>query len=147
MLWITGRRPVAVTAVGNQIATRGSGFENPDCVTALMEMEDGAISTISANFGCVHRHQHVVRIFGTAATFLYDDAGARLHTSRDPNVAPVAVLHDPLPATKGDLIDEFVTAILTNSPVDTDVVFDSISISVACDRSIATKQRQQIEYI
>jgi predicted dehydrogenase len=147
MLWITGRRPLTVTAVGNQIATRGSGFANLDCVTALMEMEGGAISTISANFGCVHRHQHVVRIFGTAATFFYDDAGARLHTSRAPDVAPVTVTQDPLPATKGDLIDDFVTAILNNSPMDTDMVFDSISISVACDRSVATKQQQRIEYI
>lgn len=147
MLWITGRRPLTVAAIGNQIATRGSGFDNPDCVTALMEMEGGVIGTISANFGCVHRHQHVVRIFGTAATFLYDDAGARLHTSRGPEVAPVPVPFDPLPATKGDLIDDFVTAILTNSPVDTDVVFDAISISVACDRALTTQQRQQIEYI
>lgn len=147
MLWITGRRPLSATAVGNQIVTRGTGFESLDCVTALMEMEDGAISSISANFGCVHRHQHVIRVFGTAATFLYDDAGARLHTSRKSDVAPTAVPYAPLPATKGDLIDEFVASIRANSKVDSNMVFDGISISIACDRAVATKQRQQIEYI
>jgi predicted dehydrogenase len=147
MMWVLGERPVAVYAAANRIATRATAFQPNDYATAVMEMGSGILSTITANFGCVHRHHHVVRVFGTSATLLYDDAGARLHHSRAPDALPSTVSHSALPATKGDLIDDFVAAVLTNSPVETSLVFDSISISVACDRSAATNARQVVEYL
>src|SRR5205823_13236680 len=119
LLWMLGERPVRVFSAGNRVATRDTAFRHNDYATAILEMASGMIATITANFGAVHRHHHVVRIFGTAATFLYDDAGPRLHMSRDPEASAVPVPHAPLPATKGDLIDGFVAAILNDSPLET----------------------------
>ena len=108
---LVGERPASVRAVGNQIATRGTRFRYRDFVAATYEFPSGLVGRVTANFGCVHRHQHVLRVFGTKGTFLYDDAGARLHRSRDPAVPAEPVLEPALPATKGDLIPEFIERI------------------------------------
>src|SRR6185503_7475057 len=83
MLWLTGQQPTTVSAVGNRIATANSRFAYDDFVTATYAFPSGLVGRITANFGCVHRHQHVVRVFGTKGTFIHDDAGARLHWTRD----------------------------------------------------------------
>jgi len=108
MLWITGERPARVTAVGNRICTAGTAFREADFVAATYEFPSGLVGRISANFGCVHGHQHVVRFFGTEATFVSDDRGPRLQRHRDPAPPAEAVSLAPLPAAKHALIGPFL---------------------------------------
>ncbi len=75
MLWITGERPARVTAAGNRISTEGTAFRYLDFASATYEFPSGLIGRITANFGSVIPHRHVVRIFGTAASLISDDAG------------------------------------------------------------------------
>ena len=112
MIELTGQRPESVSARGNRIATAGSEFRYDDFVAATFTFPSKMVGRITANFGCVHRHQHAVRIFGTKATFIYDDQGARLHTSRDPSAPPKRLEEEPRPASKGELIPPFVRGIL-----------------------------------
>lgn len=148
MLWLTRARPIAVVAAGNRIATEGTGFRYHDYVAAAFEFPSGLVGRVTANFACVHPHQHVVRVYGTEATFIYDDAGARLHTSRDPNTAPLPVDAAPLPATKAELIPEFVTAILAGEDVrsQTQHDLDVVAACVAADQALAEGGRVDIEY-
>ena len=67
MIGLTGRRPIGVTAVGNRVCTAGTAFKYDDYRAATFSFESGLIGRITANFGCVHRHHHVVRVFGTKA--------------------------------------------------------------------------------
>ncbi|MGZ3438377.1 MAG: Gfo/Idh/MocA family protein [Polyangia bacterium] len=148
MLWLTGQRPTDVTAVGNRIATQGTDFRYDDFVAATYRFEKGLVGRITANFGCVHRHQHVVRVFGTKATFLYDDRGARLHSSRDPDAQPELLAHAPLPAGKGDLIPDFIEAIRTGRDREAQIRHELavISACVAADRALASGENARIEY-
>ena len=91
LFWIFGERPVAVTAFGNSVATRGTAFRFKDCVTALLKFPSGLMAKVTANFGCVMPHHHNLTVYGTAATFVHDQLGARLYTSRDPASAAQAV--------------------------------------------------------
>ena len=149
MLWLTGQRPVTVISAGNRICSEGTKFRYNDFVTSIMQFESGMIGRITANFGCVHRHQHVLRIYGTKATFLYDDAGPRLYTSRNPNDPGQKIDLAPLPATKGDLIPDFISAILTEKDItdETEMIFDGICISAACDLAVKTQKREMITYL
>jgi predicted dehydrogenase len=149
MLWLTGERPKVAAAAGNRISTAGSGFRYDDYRAATLEFDSGLVARISANFGCVHAHQHVLRVFGTKATFLYDDAGARLHASRDPGAAASRVGEAALPAGKGELIAPFLDAIDGAPGYDavTQSYFDGIAICLACDRAAAEGKPQTIEYI
>ena len=149
MLWLTRQRPLTVTAVGNRISSRDSRFRYNDFCAATLSFESGMVGRITANYGCVHRHHHVMRIFGTHKTFLYDDAGARLHESRDPAAAPAPILHAPLPSGKGDMIAGFIESILEDMDItdDTQSVFDGISVAIACDRAAASGRIEKVEYV
>ncbi|MBM4134998.1 MAG: Gfo/Idh/MocA family oxidoreductase [Nitrospira sp.] len=149
MLWLTGQRPAVVTAVGNRICTKGTEFRYDDFMSATFQFPSGMIGQVTANFGCVHRHHHVVRVFGTKATFIYDDMGARLHTTREPN-NPAKVLDlSPLPATKGDLIPAFVKSVLSGDDPSAQArhELNVISACVAADRAMASSQALSIEYV
>ena len=149
LLWLTAARPTHVFARGNRICTEAANLPFNDFAAASLEFDSGLIARITANFGCVHRHQHVLRVFGTDATFLYDDQGPRLHASRDSDRRSEQLAYDPLPATKGVLIPEFVRSVLNNSSdqSETQSFFDGISVCVAADRSAATGNRERIDYV
>lgn len=148
MLWITGDRPVAVTAVGNRIASAGTGFAQDDFVAATYELASGAVGRITANFGAVHRHQHVVRAFGTLATFVHDDCGPRLHPERDGGRRAVPVELESLPAGKSDLIDPAVEAILAGASTE-ELIRHDLAVVAACaaaDRSLREGARIVVDY-
>jgi predicted dehydrogenase len=144
-LWLTGQRPSMVTAVGNRICTRGTAFRYADYVAVTMQCPSGLVARISANFGCVHRHQHVVRMFGTEATFLHDDAGPRLYRTRDPAASTPLAL-PTLPASKADRIGPFVEAILDDRDLssETQSHFDVISVCLACEDALRTRSAQEV---
>ena len=77
--------PIEVISTGNKIVTKKSKFNNHDFVVSNFKFKNGALAKISANFGCVHNHQHVIKIYGTKKTFIYDDKGARIYYKRDFN--------------------------------------------------------------
>jgi predicted dehydrogenase len=151
MLWLLNERPTAAAATGNRIATEGSPFRYDDFVTAMLRFGDGhgPVARITANFGCVHRHHHVVRVFGTKATFIYDDAGARLHRSRDPEERAEPLPHAPLPTSKGDLIPEFVNAVRdgADSTGAAQREFDVVSCCLAIDEAARTGSWRPIDYV
>lgn len=149
MLWLTGQRPKTVFTAGNRMCSEGTKFRYNDFATSIMQFDSGMIGRITANFGCVHRHQHVIRIYGTEATFFYDDAGPRLHKSREPDTIAQSIHLSPRPESKGDLIPAFVSAILTKKNItdETQMIFDGISICAASDHAIKTQKQELIEYL
>lgn len=149
MLWLTGQRPCSVTAVGSRISTRSTAFGYDDFVATTYRFESGLVGRITANFGCVHRHQHVVRIFGTEGTFISDDQGARIHRSRDPETGPDRLDLAPVAAHKGDLIPEFIRSIVDGGETGDRVQgnFDLISVCVAADKALATGNEEKIQYV
>jgi predicted dehydrogenase len=148
IMWLGGERPVRVSAVGNRIVTRDTAFRYPDFTAATFEMPSGAIARVTANFGCVHKHQHILRVFGTKATFIVDDAGARLHTVRDPGAPRRVLEYAPVAATKGDLVPSFIDAIASGADAAAAAQheFDVITACIAADRALANNQTQTIEY-
>jgi predicted dehydrogenase len=150
MLWICGERPVAVTAQGNRISTEDTEFRYLDFVAATFEFESGLVGRITANFGSVLPHQHVVRLFGTDACVLYDDRGPRISRSREAGYEAEAIELDPLPSAKGALIPDFVGSIQRGRQDGRDHSaheFDVISVCVAADRAVTTEERFEIEYV
>jgi len=149
LLWLTGQRPTVLQTRGNRISTRGSDFKYNDFVTSLMEFPSGLLGRITANFGCVHPHQHVIRIFGTKKTFIYDDAGPRVYHSRDEKSSVEKLERSALPATKGDSIPDFLLSIRkkNESSQDAQMFFDGISVCAASDDSLKTSSAQQVSYI
>jgi predicted dehydrogenase len=148
MLFATGERPVRVSAVGNRIATAGTAFRYLDFATATFEFESGLVGRVTANFGCMHSHQHVVRVFATEATVLHDDCGPRVHGSRDPEVPARPLELDPLPPSKGALVPAFVDAVVgeRDSGVGAEHEFAVIAACLAADRALAAGEAVAVDY-
>ena len=149
MLWLTGERPARVHAAGNRICTEDTEFRYNDFVAATLMTPSGLVARITANFGCIHRHQHVVRVFGADGTFVHDDSGARLHTTRDPSVEAEYLELPTLPPSKGELIGPFVSAVLDDDDLTahTQEIFDVVSICAACDSAAASGMVEEIQYV
>lgn len=148
LLMLSGERPTAVTCTGNRIATEGTAFGYDDFMAASYTFPSGLIGRITANFGCVHPHHHVLRVFGTDATFIYDDAGARLHLTRDEDQTAQPVDIAPLPASKGALIPAFIDAVYSgaNAAPAARREFDLIRAMAAADKAHAQAATVNIEY-
>jgi predicted dehydrogenase len=149
MLWLTGERPLDVTTQGNRICTRDTAFHQSDFMASTFSFASGMIGRITANFGCVHRHQHVLKVFGTKATFLLDDCGPRIHHSRnsDSNAEPVDLA--VLPSAKWDLIPGFVGAILAGNPQmqSNQQEFDLMAACLAANKALEERRTVEIEYL
>lgn len=149
LMWLAGDRIVEVSAFGNAIASKGSGFANFDNVIAAVRFERGAVGKLGVNFGCVHPHFHNVSVYGTAATFINGLDGARLFSSRDPAVAPHS-LDTPYPGVhKGALIASFVDAILDRGAavVTEEDVFAGMSVCFAIEKSAHSGRPVEVDYI
>lgn len=145
MIWLTGQTPALVTATGNRICTASTAFRYEDYVAATYRFPSGLVGRITANFGCVHRHQHVVRVFGTRATFIHDDQGARLHPTRDPDSRPRCIALAGRPALKGALIPPFVDAVLAGG--DAALTRHDFQVTAAClaaDDALASGRTAQV---
>jgi predicted dehydrogenase len=146
---LAGERPNAVTATGNRISTQGSAFQGPaDFAVATFEFPSGQVGRLVANFGSVLPHQHALRVYGTTGTFLYDDAGARLHTSRDPEAVLTSLTASPFPSSKGALVPELIGAI--QGGADPLPAFRRevtlMSACLAADDALRTRERVEIHY-
>ena len=149
MMWLTGQRPNRVAAAGNRIASKDTAFRYRDFLAATYQFPSGLVGRITANFGCVHRHHHVLRVFGTKATFIYDDLGARLHVSRDPSAAAKPIDAAPLTATKGELLPGFIHTIRggRRDEAATQMHFDVLSACAAADRAADAGAVMEIDYV
>ena len=134
-----GAEPTAVRTVGNAIATHGTAFQYDDFQAATYRFASGAIGRITANFACVHRHHHVVRVFGTRASFIYDDQGPRLHETRDEEGLGLPIRQNPLPAGKGVLIPDFVNNIVSNADSSSAAIQEFNLIAAVAASDIAHK--------
>lgn len=149
MVALAGARPQSVCTVGNNVATRGTAFGYDDFQAATFKFPSGLIGRAAANFACVHRHHHILRVFGTKATFIYDDAGARLHTTREEDARAQAIHHAPLPNGKGALIPNFIKAIVQGDDPAPAVQreFDLVSVCAHSDLSHAQGREINIRYV
>lgn len=148
MMWMLECRVSEVSAVGSRIASKGSQVRFDDAVTAILRFENGAIGTLSSNFGCVYPHFHRFMAYGTKATFENRPDSALLFTSRDPMVAPTR-LETPYPAVhKGALISNFVDSILGKSAplVTAEEVFDCMTVCFAIEEALRRRTSVPANY-
>lgn len=148
LMRVSGERPEWVEAAGSDLATRESPFAGDDLRCAQLGFPSGAIGRVTANFACVHGHQHVIRVFGTRATVISDDRGVRIQRERDPAPPARPLEVAALPLDKGALIPAFVSAALGETPADpgSAAELDLIAVCLAADRSRAEGRRVAVDY-
>lgn len=149
VLRITGQRPVSVSARGNGIVTRGTPFKLNDFVAANLVFDSGLIGRVNANFGCVHPHQHSLRVFGTRATVLIDDQGSRIFRHRGDDQKAEKLTVSSRYGSKGVLIPDFIRAISEGQdPIKAvNEEIDLLSVVVAVDQARASGIEVKVGYL
>jgi predicted dehydrogenase len=148
MMWMLGARVSEVAAVGSRIAGAGTQVQFDDAVTAILRFDNGAIGTLSSNFGCVYPHFHQFVAYGTKATFENRPDAGLLFTSRDPAVPPQRI-ETPYPGVhKGGLIGNFVDAILGRAAVlvTHQEVFDCMAVCFAIEEALRKRAPVAVQY-
>ena len=147
LLWLTGKRVVEVAAFGNGICTRGTAFDGPDAVLAILRFEDQSMAKVTANFGCVYPHFHRLLVYGTQGTFENGMDHGRLWRSRDRDQSPERLETAYPGAAKGELIPGFVERILRGTPaaVTEEDVMRTMQVCFAIDRAVANGRMTPVE--
>jgi predicted dehydrogenase len=149
MLSLLGERPSHVICAANKIVTKNTEFKYVDFMTTLYRFPSGVISRVNANFGCVHPHQHFIRLYSTKKTFILDDAGPRIFGKRGDNEIAEKLTLPHLQPSKGALIKPFVESILNNE--DPHASFkrevDLMSVVLAADLAYKNQGEIKVEYL
>jgi predicted dehydrogenase len=145
--WVTGREVVAVTGRGNRIATEGTKFRFDDFAVAILELDDGSLAKVTANFGSVHPHFHSVAAYGTEGTFLNGQETATFWGREGGEIRPEETSSAYPGVAKGALIESFVARIRGEGEalVTADEAFATMAVCLAVDEAIASGDRVPVE--
>ena len=106
------------------------------------------MAKVTANFGCVMPHHHNLTVYGTSATFVHDQLGARyLHVARSGECRRRRLTHAYLGPAKGDILPSFVSAILDGGEpeVSADDVLATMAVSLAIEKAADLEQTVTIQ--
>ena len=140
MLNVFKKYPTKVKTSGNKIVTNFSKFKEKDFAISIYEFPNGAIGKITSNFGCVHKHQHVIKIFGTKKTFIYDDNGPRIYSNKENKFQKIKIskLYDG----KDSLLKKFVKMINISNSKKIKIIMKEINLmSVAMSAQLSLDQK------
>ena len=146
MINFFGQLPEFVETYSNKIVTSKNKFKFKDFTQSNYFFKSGAIAKISSNFGCVHKHQHVLKVYGTKKTFIYDDMGARIFNRRDPSSAKIHMVKK-LYNGKDCLLPAFLKNLKTKKNYKKNVMeeINLMSTSISSDISLMKNKKVKIK--
>ena len=146
---LIGKRPLKVSALGNNISTKKSKFNYNDISVAIIKFENGLILNVVSNFGCVMPHHHTFKVYGTKQTFIQNFNDVGIFNSRI-KINPVKKLSNKYPNNKKNkILENFLDIVLNknkNVLLNSKDVMNSMAVSIAIDKSIKTKKWEKIIY-
>ncbi len=121
MRWLMRDEIDEVSAMANDVLTRGTRYRYPDFFVALMRFRSGAIAKCATSLGAQRTKFHALNVYGSKLTFVNDMPNAKLFAGdKDEDEAAMSV---PYPAMeKGDLLPDFIDAIRTGRKPEVDEI-------------------------
>ncbi len=151
VLWITGKRPITVQALGSRIVANGTPQNFNDFAVILLCFEDRVTAKISAHGGCVHPHFHSLKVFGTKSSFMHEITGTVWVDSCNPEKSfRSEYAAYPAKEKREQALISFVDSLLYpgSSPlVPVEDVFDVMSICLSAEQAKNTGKTVNIEYL
>ncbi len=150
ILWVTGKRPQTVQALGSRIAAAGSPQRHNDFAVLVLEFENQMSAKISAHGGCIHPHFHSLKVFGTKRSFVHESTGTVWIDTSDPAQAFRAEKAAyPARTQRGQALTSFVDSLLHPDMVplvQEEDVFAAMSVCLAAEQAVQSGKKITIEY-
>jgi predicted dehydrogenase len=148
MRWLVGDEFASVTAMSNDILTRGSAYRYHDFFAALMQFRSGAIAKCATTLGPQRTKFHALNVYGSKLTFVNDMPHAKIFSGdRDEDEKPMTAAYPGM--AKGDLLPDFIDAIRTDrAPVVNEIdIFRVMDTCFAVWEAAKSNQRVQVQYL
>ena len=150
-IWIIGKKPVTVQALGNNISTRGGLLKYNDFATLLLEFKNKMVIKISAHGGCVHPHFHTLKVFGKNSSFIHELTGTTRIKSNKLNIKFESDNKGyPAKTERRKILSSFLNSFYkknVSAIVSDEDVFVTSSICLAAEQAVKTGQKINIEYL
>jgi predicted dehydrogenase len=147
--WLVNELPYEVSSESSNTATKKFKLKSKDYMTSILTFKSGMILRAVANLACVCKHHHVLRVYGTKKTFVYDDLGPRIYSSRNPKKNFKKIFLKSLPSNKINILKEFINDIKIKKDIKKQTEFDLKIMNVLCycNISATTSKKKKIKYI
>lgn len=151
VLWMTGKKPFCVNALASDMMVSGTKQKHSDFVILLLEYENKMSIKISAHGGGIHPHFHALKVFGKNSSFIHDYAGTFWIESDNPDkdFRFENALY-PAKTYRHKALESFIDSIINpkkKALVSKDDVFDVMSVCIAAEKAVNSRQRIKIEYV
>lgn len=143
--WLINQFPIEVSSNTSNLATKKLKLKSKDLFFSTLKFKSGLILRASANFACVFKHQHTIKIFGTKKTFIYDDLGPRVYSSRNMNSKHKKIKFNSLPENKTNLLKDFIDNLHKKKSSIKDTIFDLKIMNILCACNISEKKSKKIK--
>ena len=149
IIWLSNKKVRSVIAEGNKISTKDTKFKNYDLVSTLLKFEDGMISKVTSNFASVTPHYHILSVYGTKYTFLYNNKVTKFYKSRDHlNLKNKKFKFSN--KQKSQILNSFIDSVYYQKDlkiVHENEIINLMSVCFAIEKSLRTKKWEKIKYI
>lgn len=150
VMWLTEKKPIKVTAFGNNIATQNTKFKKESCIVYILEFPNKLIVKITANASCVYNHFHEIKIFEKNKTIINNYLGSFMFKQKNNNTLFKRLNFDyPDKKNRKKLIQNFID-VLMNKKIKPIVTikeqFDLMSVCFASDDSLKLNKTIKIKY-
>jgi len=151
VLWITGKKPVSVKALGSNIIVSGTKQKYNDFAVLLLEFEDQMSIKISAHGGGIHPHFHALKIFGKNSSFIHDYTNTVWIESNNPNQKyRTESASYPAKTMRDQALISFVNSLLypeKKSLTSKNDMLNVMSICLAAEKAVNSKNTVIVEYL
>ena len=150
-MWIIGKKPVTVQALGSHIATAGTLQKHNDFAVLLLGFEDHMSVKVSAHGGCMHPHFHSLKVFGKNSSFIHESTGTVWIDSSNPNQTYRSESEAyPAKTERSGALISFLDSLSNfdkNALISDEEVFNTMSVCLAAEQAVKTGRVINIEYL
>ena len=151
VMWLTKKRPINVTALGNDLATKNTKFKKPSFILYIFEFPGNLIVKVSANAAGIYNHFHEIKIFQKNKTLVNNFIQSYSFEKKNTKTLFTNLTHEyPDKKNRKKLIQNFIDVLIDNKikPVITlKEQFDLMSVCFASDKSLKLKKKIKIKYL
>ncbi len=148
MRWLTNEEITEVSCMGSKILTKNTPYKFDDTFITLLRFSSGALGKCLTTLGPRRTKFHSLNSYGTKKTFINDIPYGKIFDGD--KIENESQIKSPYPGMeKGDLIPDFVTAILENRrpEVNSTDVFRAMDICFASREAAELGKTIKVDYL
>lgn len=147
VLWLLDKKPITVFAIGNNIGINSKKFKKNSYVIILLKYADKLVVKITANASSSYPHFHELKIFAKNSSIIHNLQGS-FEVKGNKKIKKIFSKY-PDKLNRKKIIHSFVDNLknrYTRSVVNKKDIMNSMSISLAAEKSIIKSREIKIKY-